>query len=169
MSWRGLNVLVVAECDRVRLESAKTLLRGRLARVAGVAAAGWPGLVVVVAGLLEALPHPVDEARQHPAVPVLENVGTRRQPSAAALVGQHGKFVDQVRMQRPAVGDAPASRRLPHVFRVDPLRHLVQPQPQFPPQPLVQACRRVPWVGQVGGMAELLLPLLATVLGLPQV
>jgi len=55
--------------------------------------------VVFVAGLLEALPHPVDEARQDVAMPVLQNVGGGRSVARpSALVGYNGEFVDQVRM-----------------------------------------------------------------------
>lgn len=65
------SVFVVGEREQVNLEGSESLGRRLFARVPGVAAAAGPGLVVVVAGLLEALPHPVNEAGQDVAVPVL--------------------------------------------------------------------------------------------------
>ena len=60
----GMYVLITQECLQIRLESRQASPGRRFADVAGVTTPGGPRLVVVVAGLLEALTHPVDEARQ---------------------------------------------------------------------------------------------------------
>lgn len=134
-----MYVLISQECQQIRLESREASPARRFAGgVQAMPTPGGPRLVVVVAGLLGALPHPVDEARQDVAVPVLEEVGVRRAARPSALVGHHSQLMDQMRVQRPAVGYARPSRRLPHVLGVDPLDDLIEPQPHPPPQPPLQ-------------------------------
>ena len=82
-----MYVLFTQECPQVRLESRQMSPGRRFTDVTSVTTPGWPRLVVVVAGLLEALPHPVDEARQDVAMPVLQNVGGRSVARPSALVG----------------------------------------------------------------------------------
>jgi hypothetical protein len=79
--------------------------------VAGVAALGWPGLVIFLTVVAQSCLHPFCERRQAIAVPVLQRLTRERLTGAAALIGQDSDLVHQMWMLRPArwddIGDIP--------------------------------------------------------------
>ena len=106
-------------------------------------------MVVVVAVVVEAFLHAVEEAGQDVAVPVLEHVGVGGEVAAPSLVGEDGEFVDDVRVLGPAGRDEGCPGRFPAVLAVDPGGDGVQPLPEFPAESAVGAGGGVPGMRQV--------------------
>ena len=99
---RRLRV-VVGTCAGGRHVAREDRLAVRgVGQVAGVAAAGGPGLVALFAVVSGAGAEAVGERGQGVAVPLLERIAGQRGAGVSALVGQDGELVDQVRVLRPA-------------------------------------------------------------------
>ena len=113
----GVSACGLDECFVVG-ERGVALLDGALSPVAVVAAAGWPVAVAFLAVVLQAGPHPFGEGGQGVAVPFLEGVAGEAEAGAAALVGQDGDLVDEVRVLGPAGRDDAGD--VPDVLEVEP-------------------------------------------------
>jgi len=136
----------------VAIEGLAPSLGVPVAGVADVTAPRGPGLVVLVAVGLEAGAQAFEEPGEGVAVPLFEGVGVEGDAGAAALVGHHGDFLDDVRVQGPAGRDGALG--VPHVLVVHPDGDGVEPGPEFGSELGVAAGGWVPGFGQQVGVAD---------------
>ena len=116
---------------------------------AAVPGGGGPLFVSVDAAGAESVGEPVQEHRQVVPLPFLEGLTGQCQPRGAALVGEGGQLVRDVRVRGPARRDQPV--HAPAVLVVDPGGDFVQPRPHLSPDGETAG-------GRVPGPVEVLRP-----------
>jgi len=116
--------------------------------------------VLVLAGGSDPAALPLKETRQAVPLPSLEVVGDVSRSGTKALVSDRAEFVDQVRMEVPALRDEVV--HVPCALGVDPIDHLIEPLPDLATQPRFVARGWVPRSGKAicrsKGLSVFLMP-----------